>query len=344
MRTAVRIVTQKPGWVPPYNPDIAFDFALGAGWKGTGTGGGAVIAESSLLSVTRASTATDLLSTSASGFPYASFVSGQRARSPNVGLMVFEARTNNLLNSTAPATQTTASLATGTYTLWVNGSGSATSSAGTAVGTGFGAATNGTPNIFTLSGAGTVVVTVSGSLNAFQLELGAFATSLIVTAGATVTRAADVITATTVRAQAGTNSLFASGTPQATVTYGSNQGAVTLSDGTANNREALFRSLTTGVAGVLVTVASVSQGSAASSGAWGQSTFGKAAAAFEVGRMAVVRDGGAVVTAGSASVPAVTTVQIGNTGAGSGLFNGPLRVLAVWNGALSNNAIRDLTQ
>src|SRR6185295_3600475 len=92
---------------------------------------------------------------------------------------------------------TTASLATGAYTLWVNGTGTATSSAGTAVGTGFGVASQGVVNNFTLTGAGTVTITVAGSLNAFQLELGAGGTSLIVTAGVVATRAADVVTVTT---------------------------------------------------------------------------------------------------------------------------------------------------
>ncbi len=74
----------------------------------------------------------------------------------------------------APATQTTGSLGTGTYTLWVVGSGSATSSAGTATITGGGAATAGSPNVFTVTGAGTVTVTVAGSLTRFQINAGGF--------------------------------------------------------------------------------------------------------------------------------------------------------------------------
>src|ERR1700721_1399986 len=135
--------------------------------------------------------ATDLLPASASGAAFTTYSANQVRYTVNNCVLIEEARTNSLLNSTAPATQTTASLGTGTYTLWVNGAGSATSSAGTATGTGFGAAVQGQPNTFVLTIAGTVVVTVSGSLNAFQLENGAFGTSLIITTVAAVTRAID---------------------------------------------------------------------------------------------------------------------------------------------------------
>lgn len=151
----------------------------------------------SCFSLTRASAKTNLLPSSASGFVYTTFGSGIPAIDSN-GWLQEEARTNQLLNSTAPATQTTASLGTGTYTLWVNGSGSATMSAGTGTGCGTGAATNGTPVNFTITIAGTCTVTVSGSLNAFQLEQNtpsaAQGTSFIVTAASPVTRAGDAVT------------------------------------------------------------------------------------------------------------------------------------------------------
>ena len=109
-----------------------------------------------------------------------------------LGLLMERSVANRLLNSEAPASQTTGSLNPATYCLWVEGSGSATSSAGTATGTGFGAATAGSPNVFTLTGAGTVTVTVTGSLTRFQLEQNTTVpTSYILTTGATVTRQSD---------------------------------------------------------------------------------------------------------------------------------------------------------
>ena len=179
-----------PSWVlraggVPANADLNF---------ATGQYYGCTLA--SCLSITRASAKTNLLPSSVSGFAYATFGNNVLAITPGSGLLIEEARTNQLLTSTVPATQTTGSLANGTYTLWVNGSGTATMSAGTATGCGTGVASNGTPVNFTTSGAaGTCTVTVAGSLNAFQIELGAFGTSLIVTAGATATRAADNISA-----------------------------------------------------------------------------------------------------------------------------------------------------
>ena len=147
----------------------------------------------SCLSIVRASPKTNLLPSSPSGFAYTIFNANVLAIDSN-GLLIEEARTNQLLNSTAPATQTTGALAASAQTLWVNGSGSAALTNGTATGC-TGTATNGTPVTFTPT-AGTCTVTVTGSLNAFQLEAGAFGTSLIVTAGATATRAGDNVTVT----------------------------------------------------------------------------------------------------------------------------------------------------
>jgi hypothetical protein len=113
-----------------------------------------------------------------------------------VGYLSEGSRVQYLGVTDTPATQTTASLGTGTYTLWVVGAGTATSSAGTATITGGGAASAGTPNVFTVTVAGTVTVTVSGALTRFQLEKGAFASTYIPNAGAagtSVTRAAALL-------------------------------------------------------------------------------------------------------------------------------------------------------
>lgn len=177
-----------PSWLLSPTPDIQIS-AQGC-WAY-----GQRVSIGSLVSSIRSGPATDLLPSSPSGFAYTVFPANTPIFSSTYGLCEFQSATNYLLNSTAPATQTTGSLATGTYTLWVNGSGSASVAAGTATGTGFGSATNGSAIVFTISGAGTVVVTVTGSLNAFQLENSSGGTALIVTAGATVTRGNDSLAA-----------------------------------------------------------------------------------------------------------------------------------------------------
>lgn len=145
--------------------------------------------------IVRASTATDLLS-SASTCSFNSYAAGVVRQNPQNGLLVEEARTNSLLNSGAPATQTTTSLATGYYTLWMIGTGSVTVSAGTATITGAATASQGTPVIFNVTVAGTVTATVSGSPSCFQLENGPGPTSYIPTTASPASRAADQITIT----------------------------------------------------------------------------------------------------------------------------------------------------
>ena len=226
-------------------------------------------------------------------------------------------------------TQTTASLGTGTYTLWVNGSGSATSSAGTATITGAGAATNGTPNVFVVTVAGTVTITVSGSLNAFQCELGTFGTSFIITAGATATRAADVITLTTPPTFGSAYSLFAQFTPQAPAASLGIQFAVQVDDGTATNRVFLRREPTTGNA----TWRGIG-GTGWNTSINGQATNvrAKIAGAAAAGDQASYSTNGTLMgTAAAAVLPlGLITVRISSDATGVNSLNGFLERIAIW--------------
>lgn len=102
------------------------------------------------------------------------------------------ASTNHFLNSAAPATQTSPSLSTGTYTLWMEGTGSIAVAGTTATITGAGTASAGTNVTFTVTVAGTVTYTITGSPTLAQAENLPFASSYIPTVGASVTRSGDV--------------------------------------------------------------------------------------------------------------------------------------------------------
>lgn len=151
----------------------------------------------SLISTTRTTTggtASGLVPASASGAPIPTYANNTLRIVPGFGLLPELAHHNYLLASTAPATQTTGSLATGAYTLWVNGSGSAQMSAGTATGCGTGTASQGSPVTFTLTVLGTCTVTVTGSLNAFQINEGSFGLSLCVTTVSVCSQGSDIYT------------------------------------------------------------------------------------------------------------------------------------------------------
>lgn len=176
-----------------------------------------------------------------------------------------------------------------------------------------------------------------------QLELGAFATSVIPTTTAAATRSADVAQIT------GTN--FSSwyrqdeGTLFAEVGYQQNnltstQMAASFNDTTANNRwTAAFGSTGTGV--MLRNTGGAGLVSTSTSNAATVGATNKIAVAISTGA-SLVLNGGTVATNASYAAPTVTQLELGRH-LGAGYFNGHLRRITYWPTRLPNAGLQQIT-
>ncbi len=126
-----------------------------------------------------------VLSTQAPNLPRVEFPAG-------VPMVLQESgATNFFLNSEVPATHTT-KLGVGSYVLWMDGTGNVeVSSGGGATGTGFGVASGTSKICFSISIAGNVTSSVTGSVTRAQIENGSNRSSFIPTSGTTLQRASD---------------------------------------------------------------------------------------------------------------------------------------------------------
>jgi hypothetical protein len=253
------------------------------------------------------------------------------------GLLIEEARTNVVLNSATLSTQSVTVTAQA-YTLSFYGTGTITKSGtatGALVGTGVGQRVSQT---FTPT-AGSLTLTVTGSVTNAQLEAGAFATSYIPTTSAAVTRAVDVATmplAGWFNAPAGTlvtdaNIPALSG---GTFTF------VTIDDATTANR-IIYRTTNTATA-ALYLVASATTATAALGSIAAGVNF-KAGAAMLPGSVYGTVNGGSIVTANGAQPAGLTTMRIGNSLAVNQSLNGYFQRIRYWSRALSNAELQSVT-
>lgn len=171
-----------------------------------------------------------------------------------------------------------------------------------------------------------------------QVEDGSVATSFIETTTATATRAADVALVS------GTN--FSSfynpneGTFVAEFDCASTCSAVSADDGTNNNFIRVGRNSTTGR--LRVYAGGASQVDATPANASGWASYVKQAGAYKANDFAACVNGGTVATDTSGTVPTVTQLRIGVSGAGD-YINGHLRRLTYYPTRLSDAQLAALS-
>lgn len=265
------------------------------------------------------------------------------------GLLVEEQRTNLLLNSATLSTQSVTVSATA-YTLSFYGTGtitlSGTSTAGPLVGTG--AFPTRVSLTFTPT-AGTLTLTVSGSVTNAQLEAGSFPTSYIPTTSASVTRSADVASLATSSFpySSTTGTVIINATPPnypAATSGGINPTVFSLTDGTLNNRIMILRAVGTIDPTFRVSVAGADQAlfAPATTGNWPNGATRTVAVAWAANDFAMSVNGGAVATDTSGTIPTVNVLSLGNIASG-GLFNGYIRQITYIPRRLTNAELQART-
>jgi hypothetical protein len=262
----------------------------------------------------------------------------------SLGLLVEEQRANLLLNTATLSTQSVTVTAVA-HTLSFYGSGTVTlsgaSTAGPAVGSGaFPARTTLT---FTPS-AGTLTLTVTGSVTSAQLEAGAFATSYIPTTAAAATRNADVASITGAnfsswyRQDEGT--LFTEYRDPGVA--GTFRTPCVISDGTANNRIQGFLSGTTTVNNRHVAAATAANPGTLSAIANSRNRHAIAAA---VGSCNAASNGTLATASAPAAMPVVNRLNIGRNADSAGdLLNSPIARITYWPQRLDNATLQAITQ
>jgi hypothetical protein len=261
----------------------------------------------------------------------------------DTGILVEEARTNLLLNSATLSTQSVTTAATA-YTLSFKGTGtvtlSGTSTAGPLVGTG---ASDIVSLTFTPT-VGTLTCTVSGTVEEANLEAGAFATTYIPTAGASVTRAADDVTISTslfdFSATAGT--VFVEFVKD-NVATGAYDRIISLDDGTAANHLEIYNSSGSGATYFDVKVGGVTQASP-NAGTVAAGAISKIAAAWTSNDFAVSLNGANSVLDTTGTVPTgISAMVLGAAYNGTVLMGGSIRKVYYYASRLTNAQIEGMT-
>ena len=262
-----------------------------------------------------------------------------------LGLLIEEARTNLLIDSEALSSQSATTVA-GVYTLSFYGTGSITlSGTNTQVVAGTGVFPSRAKRTITTT-AGTLTLTVSGSVIDAQLELGGFATSYIPSYASATTRAADIATMVgsnftnwynqsngsfLVETEASPNSF----TSYVAATNGFiTQNSLHIDNDTGNMRAVYYSGS--------VNVATLSLGALGTVGA-----TNVIATAYSAGNFAASRNGGTAVTVSTGAVPTgVTQLNIGGDNRGDPLNYADCHIkdISYYNTRLSNAQLEEMTK
>lgn len=301
------------------------------------------ISSTNLITFTRASNATfvgsdGLIQTATTDVPR---FDHNPATGESLGLLVEEQRVNLLLNSETLATQTV-TVTAAARTLSFYGTGSVVlSGAHSATVNGTGAYPTRTTLTFTPS-AGSLTLTVSGTVQYANLEAGAFATSWIPTTGSTATRSADVASITGsnfsswYRQDEGTifnrfSTTSATGSP---LSIDAGLASDRLAFG-MNGSNTLFRcrSIVGGVAQCDFNLTAAAFPSA--------NSF---AFSYKADDFAATVNAGALSTNTSGTVPSTNVLKVGRNVDGSFPLNGHIQRLTYWPTRLSNATLQTITQ
>lgn len=251
-----------------------------------------------------------------------------------IGLRVEPQATNLFLNSRAPATQGV-TVTAAAHTLSFYGTGSITLSgthSETLNGTG---ADDRVSTTFTPT-AGTLTCTVSGTIDFVQVETGSVATSPIITAGSTVTRAADDISIATSEIPANTTvwSVYVDHTLESVV---GSDAVVSVSNGATGERTEVFVSGEYRVSDGFITQAALTNVSYAADTAY------KTAFTAEANDFAVSTNGTTVSTKTSGTMPTVNLLTIGKKGGAGTQITGLIRAVTYIPERVSNADLETMT-
>ena len=256
------------------------------------------------------------------------------------GLLVEQSKTNLLLNSATLSTQNV-TVTAAAHTLTFYGTGtitlSGTSTAGPLVGTGV----NSRVSLTFTPSAGTLTLTVTGSVTQAQIELGSFATSYYPTTAASAARSADVATVST---QAfpysqSAGSLIVNLASLSSAVTSANFAVLSAGD-SPNDRIALSR---TSAVQSLFRVATGGSTQFSLNNTIGSGAV-KIGAAFTSGDFASVADGGAAQTTSTGTLPTnIDKLHIGKYPSASGDLNGHIRQITYLPRRISNTELQTRT-